>query len=468
MPPLEDVSSDEDELMSMSEEEWQEMRREISDELMTEAKGASDETDRFIASFRHFTGLHPSNDLLSFLAGDSSAATSYLPQTHPTPEPTITSTNTEPTQNDPPIEDTNMDSPIERARQSRSQSTDPASPVPAITITSPTSSITVKKPTRFDLTPTPLINRIASTRQNTPALPQIPVFLVRTRSIESDSRGSTPGMTPDKTDDQAPGDDADRETPDPLDQLPRPSSITSSHLLNGSAMPAPLQPILIPTRPSSPIANTTLRRDPFGRSRLITRGGLVRCLEAEADRISQMSPSERIMREEPGYAEYEARMRQTLERLEELSDDEIGGLRPFRIFLLGLIAFLNYKDLERTQATLDRARSTATQHNPSSTDRRRMHVSPPPSERAPSPPGTERVPTPPLPAPAADDTADPEQPAAPDSAATDPPAYDDTQERIPQCPSRPPNTRDPRSVWIGDRAYYPGGANNYVRDAATV
>ncbi|KZP02059.1 hypothetical protein FIBSPDRAFT_970564 [Athelia psychrophila] len=86
---------------------------------------------------------------------------------------------------------------------------------------------------------------------------------------------------------------------------------------------------------------------------------------------------------------------------------------------------------------------------------------PVPPPHSPVPVDPERPTSPRLPAPERD------HPDAPGSDAASLPEYDDTQ-RIPQCPSRPPNTRDPRSVWIGDRAYYPGGANNYVRDAATV
>lgn len=170
------------------------------------------------------------------------------------------------------------------------------------------------------------------------------------------------------------------------------------------------------------------------------------------------------MREEPGYAEYEARMRQTLERLDERSDEDIGMLRPFRIFLLGLIGFLDIKDLERAEASGDQTQPATTVNLPhlQPDHRRRMHASPTPTatERATS----ERAPSPHLPAPENDRSASPEPPEVPSS----PPAYDEAGERIPQCPSRPRNTQDPRTVWIGDRTYYPGGANNYVRDAANV
>ncbi|KZP09657.1 hypothetical protein FIBSPDRAFT_963777 [Athelia psychrophila] len=88
MPPLEDVTSEDvDELMSESEKDWNEMRKEITDELAI-AKGACDETDCFLKLFCHYTGLHPSNDLLSFLGNNPSPVTSsFLRQPHPTPEP---------------------------------------------------------------------------------------------------------------------------------------------------------------------------------------------------------------------------------------------------------------------------------------------------------------------------------------------------------------------------------------------
>lgn len=116
---------------------------------------------------------------------------------------------------------------------------------------------------------------------------------------------STPGMTSGKTNDQVSGDDADSESPDPLDQLPCPSLTTFSLYLHRPPTPAPRPLTLVPTHPSSPTVNTALCCDPFERSSLITQGGLVRCLEAETDQIHHMGPSERIMCEEPGYAEYE-------------------------------------------------------------------------------------------------------------------------------------------------------------------
>ncbi|KZP20372.1 hypothetical protein FIBSPDRAFT_891907 [Athelia psychrophila] len=233
--------------------------------------------------------------------------------------------------------------------------------------------------------------------QAIPTLPQIPVFL---------------HLTSDKTDEQAPRNDADYESPDPLDHILCPSSITSSQRSNRPPMPAPRPAIHVPTHPSSPTANAALHRDLYKHSCLITRGGLIHCLEAEADRIRQMSPSDRIMHEEPGYAEYEARMRQTLERIAEMTEGDI--------------------------------------------------------EHAPFPPGSEHAPSPCLPAPAANDSAEPEQPAAPTPAAPDPPAYDDLQGCVPQCPVHPPNTTDPRNIRIEDQSYYPGGANNYVHDSTIV
>lgn len=67
MPLLEDLSSEnKDQLMSESEREWHVMRREISDELMTEAKGVSDETNHLLHCFTslqgctHLTTYYPS------------------------------------------------------------------------------------------------------------------------------------------------------------------------------------------------------------------------------------------------------------------------------------------------------------------------------------------------------------------------------------------------------------------------
>lgn len=278
------------------------------------------------------------------------------------------------------------------------------------------------------------------------------MFLVRARDSDLDSTTSTPDLIADKTEVQAP-DDVNPKTPEPPDHIDHSNSAKSNiptlhHNTPHGVVPPPS--IFIPTRLNSPTANEQLRRNPFGRSRLVTRGGLVRCLEAETDRVRGMDPAERIMREEPGYAEYEARLRQTLERLNEASDEDIGVLHPFRIFLFGLIGVLNYKD--QVRITTNSTRS----------NRRRMHATPP----------AVRSPSPRLPAPTVESSAEPEPPIAPEAPATprpssNPPAYNDDPS-IPQCPSRPRNAQDPRSVWIGDRAYYPGGANNYVRESTPI
>ncbi|KZP22527.1 hypothetical protein FIBSPDRAFT_890403 [Athelia psychrophila] len=351
MPPLEDVTSDDvDKLMSKSEKDWNEMRKEITDELAV-----------------------------------AKVQTSSAPL------------------------------------------------------------LSVASPETPSITPTPLNSRVTDPRRlYTPARPQIPVFLVRAPCDESDSMCSTPELTSDKADDQAPEDDDCPETPDPLDQLSRSSPITSSLPCIEPSTPAP-QLLLVPTCPDSPAANATQHRDPFGRSRFISRNGIACCIEAEADRVREMSPSDHIMCDEPGYAEYKAQMRQTLQRIEEMSDNDVG-----------LTAFLVFKDLQQVQEALERTQSDAIRTTSPPAEHRPPNASVPTSERAPSPIDTERPSSPHPSEPAA---TQPDQSTAPKPAVSNPPAYEDEDGPIPQYP---------RNVWIGDRAYFPGGTNNYVREAATV
>lgn len=443
-PSSESSSDSEDQLMSDSEMEWRQMRREIrndiDEEMRNDAEGASDKTNRFIASFRLLTGLDPSDELLSFLAADLEQDTQDI-QPQNTPEPLDHSMGPDLMRSDPPLSHHDADLLLSLARTSQ----------PTADIKPNFRPVTPRKPSLNPLA-IPFVPRTIYSVQDTHTPRPISVFHIATCGPESDSPSSIPDLISDKADDESPGDD-EPATPDPLTWTDTPGSAISPLQLAPPGTTALSPPILIPTRPNSPSVNDKLRRDPFGRSRLITRNGLVHCLEVEAERIRALGPEERIMREEPGYAEYEARLRQTLERLDASSDDDIGVLPPFRIFLLGLIALLNYKDHSHSAV----AEASLPKH------RVATHVSPAESEHMQdSPVSTESPQSPRTPHPGESIISPPGSPH------TNPPDYDEDRAHIPQCPSRPHNIQDPRTTPIGERRYIQGGSNNYVREPAQI
>ncbi|KZP28134.1 hypothetical protein FIBSPDRAFT_948027 [Athelia psychrophila] len=201
------------------------------------------------------------------------------------------------------------------------------------------------------------------------------------------------------------------------------------------------------TEPSSPIVAIP-RVDPFAHSRSVNRDGLINILSAEEARIAPTASHP-----------YQRQLRRTISRVQSLQDSQTGMLKPFRIFLLGLMELLDLEERSRIRSAAD--------FDATSGERKSIaHV------HTPLP-----LPSPPHIAPVSLDESEPESeyPASissrrrhnqdDDDPDNTPPSLSAARPtKIPQCRSRPPNFIDPRVIPIGLRAYHGMGSNNPDRE----
>ena len=200
---------------------------------------------------------------------------------------------------------------------------------------------------------------------------------------------------------------------------------------------------LIATVPSSPIhtedegrANRFQRPPKIGREELITK------LQAEANYLNQQLEST-----EPAEAaihqHYLDRLNETLAKIKAMDEGRVGELHVGHLFLHGLMNIINIQEFLSTPLPFN---------------------SPPMVPVAPPPESVEESL---LDAIKDVNPRDIEQHSI--ERGESPITYNQTHNApIPQCPSQPSTNMDPRTIPIANRAYFPGGANDFIKRAGAV
>ena len=197
---------------------------------------------------------------------------------------------------------------------------------------------------------------------------------------------------------------------------------------------------LVPTRPSSPVI---IRENRFQRIRKVGRERIIASLEAEIELLHKEVQNPTT--EDPNIIQiYEQRLRETIQRLDEMTNEGVGEIDPFKTFVAGLMYILNLAEVMQNSPLplqLDSPPLAPVNDPLATTEETR---------------GSE-IKNPNL---------DPEElkPTEPIEIVYN--QYDKTI--VPQCPSQPAVKSDPRSIDIAVRPYFTGGACDFVKRAAGV